>query len=272
MAFSQALQDMIAQAAGANNIPLPIANRLVQVESGGNASVSSNKGAVGLTQLMPGTATEMGVTDRTDPQQNLNGGFAYLGKMYSKFGNWSDALAAYNAGPNAGPKAWAQGQAYADKFSNAIDKASNMDSLTTGVVDSSWGQNTTSDPLAGAADPYQASSTGNIGQDTQPQPSGTNLYGQPSKSTLDKLYNSNIPDPGQNVPGQKTAADFTPITPGSKYDKPASSDWTIRGLLTDKLPSVSTLIWWIVAVLLLVFGLWATLNEESLPPSKGALA
>lgn len=47
---------------------------------------------------MPGTAAELGV-DPNDPAQNIVGGAAYLSRLFGQFGNWNDALAAYNAGP-----------------------------------------------------------------------------------------------------------------------------------------------------------------------------
>jgi len=72
---------------------------LVKQESGFNPNAVSRTGARGLTQLMPGTAKEMGVTDITDPKQQLDGGAKYLRKQYDRFGRWDLALAAYNAGP-----------------------------------------------------------------------------------------------------------------------------------------------------------------------------
>jgi soluble lytic murein transglycosylase-like protein len=50
-------------------------------------------------QLMPGTAEALGVTDRTDPTQNANGGSKFLASLYKRAGNWPVALAAYNWGP-----------------------------------------------------------------------------------------------------------------------------------------------------------------------------
>ncbi|MCX7888254.1 MAG: lytic transglycosylase domain-containing protein [Rhodobacteraceae bacterium] len=81
-------------------IPEDLFLRLVQRESGWNPGAVSVKGATGLAQLMPGTASLLGV-DATDPHQNLDGGARYLRMMYDRFGTWRLALAAYNAGPLA---------------------------------------------------------------------------------------------------------------------------------------------------------------------------
>jgi soluble lytic murein transglycosylase-like protein len=87
-------------AARKHGVPEDLFLRLVHQESGWNAAAVSPKGAIGLAQLMPGTATLLGV-DATDPGQNLDGGARYLAMMYSRFGSWQLALAAYNAGPGA---------------------------------------------------------------------------------------------------------------------------------------------------------------------------
>ena len=73
---------------------------LVQAESAGNPQARSHAGAIGLTQLMPGTAKDLGVNPY-DPGQNLEGGARYLRQMYDQFGNWDTAQAAYNMGPGA---------------------------------------------------------------------------------------------------------------------------------------------------------------------------
>ena len=83
-----------------NGVPEALFLRLIMVESGWNPRALSQKGAVGLAQLMPATARLMRVDPR-DPAQNLNGGAKYLRKMFDRFGNWPLALAAYNAGPEA---------------------------------------------------------------------------------------------------------------------------------------------------------------------------
>jgi soluble lytic murein transglycosylase-like protein len=86
--------------AAKHGIPEDMFLRLVQQESGWNPGAVSSKGAMGLAQLMPGTAALLGV-DAKDPHQNLDGGARYLRMMFDKFGSWRLALAAYNAGPQA---------------------------------------------------------------------------------------------------------------------------------------------------------------------------
>jgi soluble lytic murein transglycosylase-like protein len=92
--------DMARAAARQHNVPEDLFLRLVQQESGWNAGAVSPKGAIGLAQLMPGTAQLLGV-DPTDPKQNLEGGARYLRQQFNTFGTWPLALAAYNAGPQA---------------------------------------------------------------------------------------------------------------------------------------------------------------------------
>ncbi|KJZ20098.1 lytic transglycosylase domain-containing protein [Loktanella sp. S4079] len=87
-------------AAARHGVPANLFLRLIQQESGWNATAVSVKGALGLAQLMPQTAAVLGV-DPHDPVQNLEGGARYLRQQYDAFGNWRLALAAYNAGPGA---------------------------------------------------------------------------------------------------------------------------------------------------------------------------
>lgn len=73
---------------------------IVKQESCFNETAHSPAGAIGLMQLMPGTADMMKISDPWDPQQNIQGGVKYIGKMLKLFkGNKRFAIAAYNAGP-----------------------------------------------------------------------------------------------------------------------------------------------------------------------------
>lgn len=92
--------DMAREAARRHNVPEDLFTRLVQQESGWNPNARSHKGALGLAQLMPETARDLGV-DPNDPYQNLEGGARYLAMQFREFGSWRLALAAYNAGPDA---------------------------------------------------------------------------------------------------------------------------------------------------------------------------
>lgn len=92
--------EMAKTAARKHNIPENLFLRLVQQESAWNPTAKSHKGALGLAQLMPGTARVLRV-DPLDPEENLEGGARYLRKQFDEFRSWHLALAAYNAGPNA---------------------------------------------------------------------------------------------------------------------------------------------------------------------------
>jgi soluble lytic murein transglycosylase-like protein len=92
----------ITQAATANGIDPALLAGLVKQESGFDPSAGSPAGARGLTQLMPGTAAGLGVSNILDPVENLNGGAKYLRQQLDAFGgDVTKALAAYNAGPGA---------------------------------------------------------------------------------------------------------------------------------------------------------------------------
>jgi soluble lytic murein transglycosylase-like protein len=74
----------------------------MQVESGGNPNSVSRKGAMGLMQLMPGSASTYGAQNPFDPEQNIDAGSHELSDLMSEFGGNLDlALAAYNAGAGA---------------------------------------------------------------------------------------------------------------------------------------------------------------------------
>ena len=96
---------LIRQAELRHRLPPRLLQALIWAESRFNPLAVSPAGAAGLAQLMPATARELGVNDRHDPQQNIDGGARYLRQMLDLFGSVHLALAAYNAGPGAVTKA-----------------------------------------------------------------------------------------------------------------------------------------------------------------------
>jgi soluble lytic murein transglycosylase-like protein len=96
------LRERINDHALAQDLDPKLVEALIRVESAFNSRAVSNKGAMGLMQLMPGTALELGVEDAFDVEENLRGGTAYLRSLIDRFsGDLTLALAGYNAGPGA---------------------------------------------------------------------------------------------------------------------------------------------------------------------------
>jgi len=96
------LGEMLAHAGQQHNLDVDLLASVVKAESNGNAHAVSRAGAEGLMQLMPGTAAQLGVHDRFRPEENVQGGSAYLDSLLSHYhDNLALALAAYNAGPQA---------------------------------------------------------------------------------------------------------------------------------------------------------------------------
>jgi soluble lytic murein transglycosylase-like protein len=114
-------ESLIDAAAARNGLDPAVLHGLIEQESGFDPSASSSAGASGLTQLMPGTASSLGVADPLNPVESIEGGARYLGQLMDQFGgNTEDALAAYNAGPGAveqygGTPPYAETQSYVSK-------------------------------------------------------------------------------------------------------------------------------------------------------------
>jgi len=96
------MHTMLAGAGTEHNIDEDLLASLVKAESGGQVRAVSRTGARGLMQLMPGTASELGVKDAFEPHENVAGGSAYLDQLLTRYhDNVALAVAAYNAGPRA---------------------------------------------------------------------------------------------------------------------------------------------------------------------------
>ncbi len=120
-AGSSRYDPLVEQAAARYGIDPAVLHGLIQQESGFDPQAQSSAGAAGLTQLMPGTASSLGVANPLDPAESIEGGARYLSQMMARFGgNTEDALAAYNAGPGAvqqygGIPPYAETQSYVQK-------------------------------------------------------------------------------------------------------------------------------------------------------------
>lgn len=96
------LEPLIQQYSAMRSLDPDLVRAVIQVESGGQVMALSHKGAMGLMQLMPGTAQQLAVDDPYDAEQNVSGGTQYLSRMLELFnGNLELALSGYNAGPEA---------------------------------------------------------------------------------------------------------------------------------------------------------------------------
>jgi len=96
-----AVDPLVQRAAARHGIDADLVHAVIRAESSYNPRCQSHAGAMGLMQLMPGTASGLGVTDPWDPAQNIDGGVRYLRDQLDHFGDTGLALAAYNAGPGA---------------------------------------------------------------------------------------------------------------------------------------------------------------------------
>lgn len=97
-----AFADIITETSAVHKVDPALVRAVIHAESAFNPLARSSKGAMGLMQLMPGTAKDMGVSDLSNPQQNIRGGVKYLAYLLDTFkGNQTLAVAAYNAGPGA---------------------------------------------------------------------------------------------------------------------------------------------------------------------------
>lgn len=92
--------DLITRAASRYGVPPAMVKAVIHAESAFEARAVSHKGAMGLMQLMPDTARDLGVSEPFRAEENVLGGTRYLRSLHDRYGSWTHTLAAYNAGPS----------------------------------------------------------------------------------------------------------------------------------------------------------------------------
>jgi soluble lytic murein transglycosylase-like protein len=128
-----AYDELIAQNAARHGISPDLVRAVIQAESGFNRWAVSPKGAMGLMQLMPATARDLGVIDPFHPAENIRAGVAYLAQLLIRFKqNVELALAAYNAGAARverydGVPPYRETRAYVKKITGATSAAEPAD-------------------------------------------------------------------------------------------------------------------------------------------------
>lgn len=133
---SQSLDSIFQKAADTYQVPVNLLKAIGKQESNFDANAVSRCGAQGIMQLMPATATSLGVTNSFDAEQNIMGGAKYIAELLDKYdGNVSYALAAYNAGSNnvakyGGIPPFKETQDYVVKVTNYMNQGVEVPNVT----------------------------------------------------------------------------------------------------------------------------------------------
>lgn len=130
------MERLVDEAAERHQVDPALVKAVINTESGWNPSAVSRKGAMGLMQLIPGTAERFGVGNPYDPAQNIEGGTTYLKALLVRYnGDLSKSLAAYNAGEGAVDKSggvpwYPETQRYVQKVTDAYFRPESGRNLT----------------------------------------------------------------------------------------------------------------------------------------------
>jgi soluble lytic murein transglycosylase-like protein len=130
------IERIVDDAAARHQVDPALVKAVINTESGWNPSAVSRKGAMGLMQLIPGTAERFGVGNPYDPAQNIEGGTTYLKALLDRYhGDLSKSLAAYNAGEGAVDKSggvpwYPETRRYVEKVTDAYFRPDSSHSPT----------------------------------------------------------------------------------------------------------------------------------------------
>ena len=122
---ASSVASQIQAAAPSYGVPPALALAVATKESGLNQAAVGSAGEIGVFQLMPGTAAQLGVNP-SDLTANIDGGLTYLSQLYAQFGDWGTALEAYNGGPGNVTRGTVSSAA--QSYSASVLAAAGMDS------------------------------------------------------------------------------------------------------------------------------------------------